>query len=216
MSTITNNNIPSRYPNRSSEDKSLIYGILDEGKFCTVAYVKEGKPYQIPTGYCRMDNQLLIHGSAKSHFLKEVLQSGEVSMSVMLFDGLVLAPTAFNHSVNYRSVVIFSNPVEIVNESQKVAFFNAFTNKYIPGRMDDLQPPSSKEIALTSVLSFNLEHATSKVRSGPVEVDTSNSEVWSGIVPATVAYGIPEPDPGMKAGIATPKYLTQMVVKSNT
>lgn len=112
MSILNKNNLPSRYPNRSSENKSLIYEILDEGHFCTVAYVKNGRPYQIPTGYCRIEDEVWIHGSSKSNFLSDILQTGEVCISVMLFDGLVLAPTAFNHSVNYRSVIAFSQPEE--------------------------------------------------------------------------------------------------------
>lgn len=215
MNQKTNSRSPSR-ANRTSANKLRIYEVLDEGLFCTVAYVKDGRPYQIPTGYCRMDDKLLIHGSSGIDLLEDLRKVEEVCISIMLFDGLVLAPTAVDHSVNYRSVMIFSKPEEVNEEETKASFFEAFTEKYVPGRMTEVQPPSSEEMAVTTVLSFGLDNATAETRKGPVGVDTRKSDVWSGIVPASVAYGIPETDKAMKKGVRIPRYLTQMVVKSNT
>lgn len=203
---------PSRYAGRSSTDQSLIRKVLDEARFCTVAYVKGGRPYQLPTGFVRNEDRLMIHGSVKSQFLEDILAAGEVCFSAMLFDGLVLADTAFDHSVNYRSIVVFSNVEEVTDPKQKQLLLEAFTDKYIPGRMKDLPPPTQDELKVTRVLSLGLSHASLKMRNGGSGI--SNGTVWTGVVPASVSYGIPEAN-GSGAEVPVPDYLTHMIVKSN-
>lgn len=206
----------SRYPNRVCSDAKEIYEILDEGRFCTIAYAHEGQPHQLPTGYCRIHDQVYVHGSSKSHFLKMLQEVPQVCFSVMLFDGLVLAPTAFDHSVNYRSVVAYSPVVEVTDEDQKREILTSFTNKYVPGRMDELAPPTDQQLKATCVLAISLEYVSAKVRSGGVGGDLSDAPVWSGVVPAGIVYGVPQQDQSQSNHIPVPAYLTKMVVESNS
>ncbi len=203
----------SRYPNRTSEDKELIYNILDEALFCTVAYADSQVAHQIPTGFCRLGDEVFIHGSVKSHFITKLLESDEVSLSVMLFDALVLAPTAFNHSVNYRSAVLYSKARKVHDEAQKARVLSAYTDKYIPGRMGDLPQPTSEELGVTTVLALSIDKSLAKMRSGGVGVDTSKSNVWSGIVPFQTGYGAPEVDHG-NSQVETPHYLNQLITRN--
>lgn len=205
----------SRYPNRVSVDQEQVYQIMDDAMFCTIAYVSDGVPYQIPTGFCRIGGSIYIHGSVKSHFLKTILSLDQVCASAMLFDALVLAPTAFNHSVNYRSVVFHAPASEVIDPDKKTEVLSAFTEKYVPGRMRDVGPPSPEEVSITTVVELSLGHASAKMRQGPVGVDTRSEEIWCGIVPAHQAYGLPEADSGLQKGIGVPDYLTKLVVKSN-
>lgn len=205
----------SRYPNRVSEERELIKDILDEARFCTMAYVQDGRPHQIPTGFCRIEDRIFVHGSTKSHFLGQVLRCNEVCLSVMLFDGLVLTPSAMDHSVNYRSVVLYSGTTEVLDWEQKAEVMSVFTNKYVPGRTKELAAPSQEELGTTKVIALDLEQASAKVRTGAVGMDTSAATVWCGVVPCATSFGIPEPDANLSPSIKIPDYLTEMVVKSN-
>ncbi|MEQ8580737.1 MAG: pyridoxamine 5'-phosphate oxidase family protein [Marinoscillum sp.] len=200
----------SRYPNRTSEDRELINQILDEARFCTVAYADDHVAHQIPTGFCRLEDEVYIHGSVKSHFISRLLESPEVSLSIMLCDALVLAPTAFNHSVNYRSVVLYSGVREVRDVVQKARVLSAYTDKYIPGRMQDLPQPTPEELSVTTVLALSTNKSLAKTRTGGVGVDTSKSNVWSGIVPVRMEYGTPEVDQGI-SHLETPHYLNQLI-----
>ncbi|RED97532.1 pyridoxamine 5'-phosphate oxidase family protein [Marinoscillum furvescens] len=207
---------PSRYPGRVCSEAREIYEILDEGRFCTIAYAVNEEPHQLPTGYCRLHDKVYIHGSSKSHFLHQLADVRQVCFNVMLFDGLVLAPTAFDHSVNYRSVIAYSPAKKVESMAKKREVLECFTNKYIPGRMKDLAAPSDQQLSATLVLEISLEYVSAKVRSGTVGGDLSDAEVWSGVVPAAIAYGVPEQDSSQSSTIPVPGYLTEMVVKSNS
>ncbi len=197
----------SRYPNRISREADKINAVLEEARFCTIAYIKDELPLQIPTGFCRIGDKLYIHGSSKSHFLKSLIDAGEVSLSVMLYDGLILAPTAFNHSVNYRSVILFSKVTAITNSEEKRIILEVFTDKYIPGRMADLKSPSEDELSITDVLELDTSKASLKQRQGGVGVDTSIEDMWCGVIPVNLTHGTPEKDPMSKEAIELPDYL---------
>ena len=184
---------PSRYPSRGTEDKKTLYQIIDEGLFCTIALVKEGIPYQIPTGFCRVKDALYIHASSKSHFINGIIGS-QVSYSITHLDALVLAPTAFDHSFNYRSVIGFSEAEEVTDPDEKKVIFEAFTDRYIPGRIADVGSPTQDQITITKIVKLNLENAAAKTREGDVNVKLSEQDAWCGIIPLTTHYGAPQID----------------------
>ncbi len=183
----------SRDPHRGSYDKETIYAILDEAIDVTVSYIVDDIPRAIPTGFVRLDNKLYIHGSIKSHFIKQICSNKKVCLTVSLMDGLVLANTAFNHSFNYRSVVAFSTPSEVTDENLKMEVLKAFTDKLLPGRWDDaIKLPTPEELKVTSVVCFPLEEASAKMRQGPPNnVKQFNSEVWTGHIPLNRNWGEP-------------------------
>jgi len=188
-----NNLTPSRLAARSSQDLQAIKDVLQQTLFCTISYVVDGNPYAIPNGFCLMDNQLIIHGSVKSRFLDSILKTQQVCISSFIFDGLVLATSAFEHSVNYRSVVIFSRARELEDQKTKIAALKAFTDKYIPNRWAALRPITKGELKGTRVIAFNLEQASMKHRTGPPNFteDEWMEKVWTGVIPACINYEAP-------------------------
>lgn len=200
----------TRLPKRGAYDKETIYNILDEALFCTVAFVKENKPFQIPTGFCRIDNTLYIHGSVGSYYMRELAEKKlPVCISATLIDGLVLARSAFHHSVNYRSVVLFGVPEKVIDESEQYRVLEVFTEKMQRGRWKDARKPSPKEWKATMILSVEIEEASGKIRTGPPKDDEEDYslEVWAGVVPLQLQRLEPVADPLLKAGVETPPYL---------
>lgn len=187
------NTKPSRYPSRGTAEKQIIYQIIDEGLFTTIAFIRDGVPQQIPTGYCRVEDSLYIHASAKSGFMDAI--SGEmVSFSVTHMDALVLSPTAFDHSFNYRSVIGFSRVEEITDPDEKLKFFNIFTDRYIPGRIADVGEPTPDQVAITKIAKLSLENAGAKVREGDVNVKMNPDAAWCGLIPVHQSFGEPQID----------------------
>jgi uncharacterized protein len=178
--------VPSRYANqRMHYDEATIHPILDEALFCDISYAIDNQPFIIPTGFVRQDNYLYIHGSVGSHFLRAIEGGIPVCISVMLTDALVVAKSAFNHSVNYRSVIIFSNAEKIDDHAQKVLFFKLLTEKMVPGSWNYLRPMTDKEVHKTMLLRFDISEASAKVRTGmPVdEEEDRDLPIWSGLIP---------------------------------
>jgi nitroimidazol reductase NimA-like FMN-containing flavoprotein (pyridoxamine 5'-phosphate oxidase superfamily) len=207
---ITEKTEISRLPKRGVYEKDVIYSILDEALFCTVAYARDGQPFQIPTGFCRIDDKIYIHGSVGSFYMRELAtKKFPACISVTLIDGLVLARSAFHHSVNYRSVVIFGGPEPVTGENELYHALEVFTNKMCPGRWEDVRKPSKNEWKETMVLAFKVEEASAKVRVGPPKDDDEDysMDVWAGVQPLKLVRQAPEPDPMLKAGIALPSYL---------
>jgi nitroimidazol reductase NimA-like FMN-containing flavoprotein (pyridoxamine 5'-phosphate oxidase superfamily) len=198
---------PSRYPSRSTDDLQEIYQVLDESRFCTLAYVQDGKPMQIPTGFCRIGDKLYVHASSKSHFLDGLIEADLVSFSIMIFDALVLAATAFDHSVNYRSVILHSKAIEIHDVDLKTKVLAVFTDTYIPGRMNDLPAITAEELSVTRVAALDINSAILKRRAGGVGGDNAGSKVWCGIVPSAITYGTPLVDSALDDNILLPDYL---------
>ena len=168
-----------------SYDEAVVFPILDEALFCTVSYSIDNQPFSIPTAFVRKENKLYIHGSVGSHFLRGIESGIPVCISVMLIDDLVVAKSAFNHSVNYRSVVIFSNAVKIDDFESKANFFKELTEKIVPNSWEYLRPMKSKEVDKTMLLVFEISEASAKVRQG-MPIDEEEDEalpIWSGLIP---------------------------------
>lgn len=200
----------TRLPKRGVYEKDVVYSILDEALFCTVAFVRDSQPFQIPTGFCRIDDKIYIHGSVGSFFMRALAEKGSpVCISATIIDGLVLARSAFHHSVNYRSVVMFGIPEKVTHEEEFYKALEVFTNKMQPGRWDDVRKPTSGEWKATLVLSIKIEEASAKVRSGPPKDDEEDytSMTWAGVVPLTLQRGSAIADPLLNAGVTIPPYL---------
>ncbi len=206
----TDRTMITRLPKRGLYDKATIYSVLDEALYCTIAFVLDGKPFQIPTGFCRVGDKLYIHGSVGSHYMRKLAESGmEVCVCVTLMDGLVLARSAFHHSVNYRSVVLFSKAEQVKDQNELYDVLEVFTNKMQPGRWNDVRKPTEGEWKATMVLSFTLEETSAKVRTGPPKDDDKDYDldIWAGVVPLKLQRLELVPDPALKKGIPIPHYL---------
>jgi len=198
-----------RLPQRGEYDRQLIYSILDEGLVCHVGFAVEGQPFVIPTAYGRADDHLYIHGSPASRMLRSLQCGIEVCVTVTLLDGLVLARSAFHHSMNYRSVVIFGTASLVQDEAQKMEALRAFTEHITPGRWAEIRLPSRQELQGTLVLALPLTEASAKVRTGPPKDDEADYglPVWAGVLPLQVAAAQPIPDPRLPADICSPAYI---------
>jgi len=199
-----------RLPARGVYDRELVYSILDEGLICHVGFAVEGRPFVIPTGFARHGDQLYIHGSQASRMLRTLKGGIDVCMTVTLLDGLVLARSAFHHSMNYRSVVVFGRATTVDDPADKVAALVAFSEHVIPGRWNDVREPTEQELKATTVLSLPLEEVSAKVRTGPPLDDEEDYElpVWAGVIPLQLVATAPIPDPRLGTGIERPDYTT--------
>lgn len=213
MSTFspTDRTTLKRLPKRGDFDRDAIFAILDEAFICHVGFVVDGKPVVIPTSYVRVADDVYIHGSAASRMLRSLEEGIDVCVTVTLIDGLVLARSAFHHSINYRSVVIFGK-AHAVNESQeKLRALHAFTEHVVPGRWADVRPPNENELRATLVLRLRLAEVSAKVRTGPPIDDDEdyNLAVWAGVVPLRLVAGAPIIDDRVPAGIEAPDYVRE-------
>jgi nitroimidazol reductase NimA-like FMN-containing flavoprotein (pyridoxamine 5'-phosphate oxidase superfamily) len=192
-----------RLPKRGVYDRQLVYAILDEGFVCHVSFIVDGHPVVIPTGYARVDDRLYIHGSQVSRMLRTLAQGVDLCVAVTLIDGLVLARSAFHHSMNYRSVVIFGGASLLEDRDAKLAALRAFSEHVIAGRWDEVRGPSEQELKATTVLSLALEEVSAKVRTGPPLDDEEDYElrVWAGVIPLRLVAGKPIDDPRLSDGI---------------
>ena len=197
-----------RLPKRGVYDRQLVYGILDEGFICHVGFAVEGQPFVIPTGYARVDEQLFIHGSQVSRMLRTLSSGIDVCVAVTLVDGLVLARSAFHHSINYRSVVMFGRATIVDDREAKLAALFAFSEQVIPGRWNDVREPTEQELRATTVLSLPLVEVSAKVRTGPPIDDEEDYalNVWAGVLPLKIQAGAPINDPRLPEAIAPPSY----------
>lgn len=175
----------SRMPKRTHYDEELIYSILDEALFCTISYSIDNQPFSIPTAFVRKEDKLYIHGSVGSHFLRGIESGIPVCISVMLTDSLVVAKSAFHHSVNYRSVIIFSSATRIDDYEAKALFFKELTDKIVPNSWDYLRPMKANEVNKTMLLVFDISEASARLRTGMPNDDEEDKSlpIWSGIIP---------------------------------
>jgi nitroimidazol reductase NimA-like FMN-containing flavoprotein (pyridoxamine 5'-phosphate oxidase superfamily) len=199
---------PSRFAKRAHYDEATIHPILDEALFCTVSFAVDGQPMAIPTAFARKGDRIYIHGSVGSHFIRTIEQGGPVCISVMLTDGLVLAKSAFHHSVNYRSVVIFATAEKVPDENERMEVLALITDHLIPGRWDDLRPTTSSEMRKTTVLAFSLAEASAKVRTGGPNDDPEDEDLptWAGVIPMQTVRLTPL-TAGNSLGTPLPDYL---------
>lgn len=200
-----------RLPERGHYDRDTLYAILDAGFVCHVGHVVDGRPVVIPTAYWREGDHLYFHGSSASRMLRTLSGDGiPCCVTVTHVDGLVLARSAFHHSVNYRSAMIFGTAEPVTEEGRKHAALRAFVERLVPGRWDTLRPMTDQEMKATTVLRIGLEEASAKVRTGPPRDDEEDYDlpIWAGVLPLATMVGEPEPDPRLAPGIEIPGHVS--------
>src|ERR1043165_9254470 len=197
-----------RLPKRGHFDRETVYGILDEGFICHVGFAPQGQPFVIPTGYARVDDTLYIHGSAASRMLRTLSGGIDACVTVTIIDGLVLARSAFHHSMNYRSVVMFGRATLIEDREEKMAALLALSEHIIRGRWAEVREPTEQEMKATTVLRLPLVEVSAKIRTGPPLDDEEDYEmnVWAGVGPLRLVAGEPIADPRLPKEIQAPVY----------
>jgi nitroimidazol reductase NimA-like FMN-containing flavoprotein (pyridoxamine 5'-phosphate oxidase superfamily) len=198
----------TRLPNRGSHEQEVIDAILDAGFLAHVGFQREGQPFVIPTLYGREGEKLYLHGSAANRMLRELETGVDACVTVTLVDGLVLARSAFHHSMNYRSVVAFGTACLIEKPEQKMQALRIISEHLIAGRWMDVRSPTEKEIKATAVLEFSIEEASAKIRQGPPldDEDDYSLPVWAGVVPMKLETKTPVPDPRLPKDTEVPQY----------
>jgi len=198
-----------RLPQRGAYDRATLEAILDEGLVCHLGFAVEGQPYVLPTTYARVDEEIYVHGSAASRMLRTLAGGVNVCLTVTLLDGLVLARSAFHHSMNYRSAVVLGHGRAVADPQEKTLALRAIVDHVVPGRWDAVRPPSPQELKATTVLAVALREASAKLRSGgPLDDEEDYAlPVWAGHLPLTLTAGTPVADPRVLAGVAMPPAL---------
>jgi nitroimidazol reductase NimA-like FMN-containing flavoprotein (pyridoxamine 5'-phosphate oxidase superfamily) len=200
-----------READRAVYDREAAYRILDEGFLCHVGFVADGQPFVIPTSYGRRDESLYIHGSAASRMLRNMKEGVPVCITVTLLEGLVLARSIFNHSMNYRSVVVLGKATLVDDPEEKLEALRLLSEHIIPGRWADSRQPNERELKATSVLRLPIEEFSAKVRQGPVVDDEEDYSfpTWAGVVPLEMKWGAPIDDTRLSENIVAPAYVRQ-------
>lgn len=209
-STKTERTGVSRFPKRGFYDRETIDAILDDALVGHLAFTDDsGQPYALPTLEARIGDEVWVHGSAASRTLRAVGEGIAACLTVTLVDGLVLARAIFNHSINYRSVVVLGTARPVTDPEQKLVALEAFAERIAPGRWADARAPTSQELKATSIMALPLDEASAKVRSGPPvdEEDDRSLGIWAGVVPFETVRRTPVADPGLSSGIEIPDYL---------
>jgi hypothetical protein len=210
--STTKRNKVKRLPKRGHYDRETIYSILDAGFLCHVGFVAEGQPYVIPTSYGRDGDKIYLHGSSKSRMLTNLGEGIPVCIAVTHLDGLVLARSAFHHSMNYRSAVIFGTAYEVEGEEKEHGLF-LISENILKGRWDEVRGPNEKEMKATSVLCITIEEASAKIRTGPPGDDEEDYAlpVWAGVLPLRIQAGKPEADALLQPGIPLAKSVEKLL-----
>jgi nitroimidazol reductase NimA-like FMN-containing flavoprotein (pyridoxamine 5'-phosphate oxidase superfamily) len=206
--TPTDRTALKRLPKRGHFDRETVYRILDEGFVCHVGFVVDDQPFVIPTSYCRIGDKIYIHGSAASRMLRTLEKGVDVCVTVTLVDGLVLARSAFHHSMNYRSVLILGLASVVEDADEKIQALEAFVEHVVPGRWRDVRQPTQGELNATLVLSLSLVEGSAKVRSGPPLDDEEDYllPIWAGEIPLRVVAEAPVTDPRTQPDLEAPPY----------
>src|SRR5215471_19717571 len=198
-----------REPQRAVYDRAAVYRILDEGFICHVGFTVDHQPFVIPTSYGRRDANLYIHGSAASRLLRGMKEGVPICVTVTLLDGLVLARSVFNHSMNYRSVVILGKASLVEDGEEKLAALRVLSEHILPGRWDDARQPNDRELKATSVLRVPIDEFSAKVRTGPPidDAEDMNFPTWAGVLPLEIKAGTPVNDLKLDISRAVPEYV---------
>lgn len=198
-----------RLPKRGAFQRETINAILDEAFICHVGFVSDGQPYVIPTGFARVGDDLYIHGSAASRMMRSLAARLDVCVTVTLIDGLVLARSAFHHSVNYRSVVVLGKAEIVTAADEKNKALEALTEHIVPGRWADVRWPTDLELKATTVLRLPIAEASAKIRTGDPIDDEEDYEmnVWAGVLPLTLTPGKPMADARLESNLHAPDYV---------
>ncbi|HSB60457.1 MAG TPA: pyridoxamine 5'-phosphate oxidase family protein, partial [Vicinamibacteria bacterium] len=191
-----------RLPGRAAYDRATVVAILDEAIVCHVGFVVDGQPFVIPTIYARVGDRVYLHGSAASRMLRRLAEGVEACVTVTLLDGLVLARSAFHHSMNYRSVVALGRARPVADPAEKLAALEAIVEHVVPGRSREVRGPDERELAATTVLRLDLQEVSAKVRTGgPLDdPEDMGSPCWAGEIPLRLAALAPVPDRQLRAG----------------
>ncbi|MGV9566925.1 pyridoxamine 5'-phosphate oxidase family protein [Streptomyces sp. NPDC003480] len=213
--TPTDRTVPTRSAERASYDRELVHAILDEGYVCHLGFVRDGAPVVLPTLYGRVGERLYVHGSTGSRPMR---MSGAadpglaVCLTVTHVDGLVLARSAFHHSVNYRSVVVHGIAHQVTDPDERRTALDALVDHVVPGRSSDSRPANRKELAATAVIRLDLDEVSAKVRTGGVHDEPEDLALpyWAGVVPVRREYGAPQADAGLSPDVALPDYLAAL------
>ena len=197
-----------RLPKRGHFDRETVYAILDEGFICHVGFVVDGQPFVIPTGYARVDDKLYIHGSQASRMLRSLAGGLDACVTVTIVDGLVLARSAFHHSMNYRSVLVFGRATLVDDPKEKYDALVALSEHIVRGRWADVREPNEQEMKQTTVLCLPMEEASAKIRTGPPLDDEEDYALpmWAGVIPLKLIAEQPISDPRLSAEIPVPDY----------
>jgi nitroimidazol reductase NimA-like FMN-containing flavoprotein (pyridoxamine 5'-phosphate oxidase superfamily) len=209
--TRTTKNRVNRLPKRAHYDRETVYSILDKALICHVGFVESEQPYVIPINFARVEDNILLHGARASRLLKHIEAGHPVCVEATLVDGLVLARSVFNHSVNYRSVVLFGKGQPVEDEQEKLSALKAITEHLIPGRWQEARLPTRKELNATRVVSIKIDEASAKVRMGPPVDDQEDYtlSVWAGILPLQEQSLSPIRDKFLSEEISLPEYIKQ-------
>lgn len=194
-----------RHPERGLYDRAAVDAVLDSSLFAHVAFVDSGQPVCVPLLYARVGDLVYVHGSSASRALRRLGTGAPACLTVTLLDGLVLARSAFEHSANYRSAMLFGRLELIADAETRLAAFEAFTNKLVPGRWAEVREPAPKELKATAILALSIEQASVKIRTGPPsDGEDSDAAIWAGIVPVVSGYGAAVPAPEVADDIPLP------------
>lgn len=195
-----------RHPERGSHDPAVVHAILDAAPVCQVAFVAEGRPHLIPVLHWREGDRLYVHAARGGRLARVLAEGAEACVAVTLLDGLVLARSAFSHSMNYRSVVVYGRFAEVADPAAKAARLEALFHRLLPGRWAQCRPPSVAELAATAVLELPLAESVAKVRCGPPVDDPGDLEIpaWAGVLPVETRWGRPQPVEGQDPALALP------------
>jgi len=198
-----------RRPNRASYDQATVEAILDEGFFCHVGFVVDGQPYVIPTIHARIGDRLYLHGSAASRMLRSLREGIPLCVTVTLLDGLVLARSAFHHSMNYRSVTILGTAHEVTEQAERLDALKAIVEHVVPNRWEDVRWPTEQELKATLVLRLPIAEVSAKIRTGPPLEDEEDYQLpcWAGEIPLQLTPQMPVADPRLDPAIVPPAYV---------
>ncbi|MGW7461511.1 pyridoxamine 5'-phosphate oxidase family protein [Streptomyces sp. NPDC054797] len=211
----TDRTVPTRSRDRARYDRETVHSILDQAYICHLGFIRDGAPVVLPTLFARVGESIYIHGSTGSRPLLAAGQSDPglaVCVTVTHVDALVLARSAFHHSLNYRSVVAHGIAYEVTDEAERRTALDALVDSAVPGRSADVRPASARELAATAVIRLDLTEVSAKLRNGPVNDDAEDLDLpyWAGLVPVAPAYGTPVPDAHLAPGTEVPGYLTAL------
>ena len=210
--TATPRSRVKRIPERGRYDFKTLTSILDAGFLCYIGYVIDGQPYVTPTTYWRNGEHVFWHGSSASRMLRTLQTGVDVCLTVAHVDGLVLARSAFHHSINYRSVMLFGTARVLEDEGAKAAALEDFVERMFPGRWKELRPVNRQELKATSVLCMPIAEGSAKVRTGPPKDDEEDYAwpIWAGVLPVQAVLGAPIPDPRLPETIQSPGYVSHL------
>ncbi len=200
-----------REPSRGRHDRATIDAILDRALVAHVAFVSEDQPYCIPTLCARIGDRVLIHGSSASRMLRGLAAGAPACLTATCTDGIVLARSVFNHSINYASAIVLGELVAVTETDEKLAALHAFTEKLVPGRWDEVREPSAKELKATAILALRIDEASAKVRTGPPSDEDPEVEAWAGVVPIDTVYGEPIASPDQAGDLALAPSVARLI-----